>query len=535
MFALLCHDFGKPAVTEGFRTPGHDRAGVEPARNFLGRLRAPRRLIDRVAALVREHLAPAWYVKNEAGPKAYRRLARRLEAAGADLDLLVRVATADQLGRTTPGRGARRVPGGGRFPRAGERGPPRPRSSSAGGSRAPSRRPRLRAPVRAWAACSPPAARSRTRPDGPIRSGSWTGPSAKTGTGRTERDGGRGALRRLSHSRPLSKEPSPAKGRWVASSPVSPADSGPVAGPSHMIDMARVLVVVAIDAKQLPIAAVSRIVVVVVIAMMDRELAQILPGEFTRASSADPRIHLQRFCAIAALALLRLPARFGDDPLQPATAPLVFTHGALRRACSRFPEGFSSRSTAGEDRPAWVARRFAVAPAVAWPRHLETLRSAESRRWCRRTGSNRGPEVYKTPALPTELRRQRADSTPRLAPVPSRNISPDVPAADTNLLAVAGRTPSSRFDVVSATPSASFGPCDPLPQASWRPSRRTSVRYCGSRRPARKAPNADSGPRSRAIRRWGKWPSSARRRRAPGGAGTGYPPPRDPRRPPRNA
>ena len=102
MFALLCHDFGKPAVIEGLRTPGHDRAGVEPARHFLGRLRAPGRLIDRVAALVREHLAPAWYVRNEAGPKAYRRLARRLEAAGADLDLLVRVATADQLGRTTP-------------------------------------------------------------------------------------------------------------------------------------------------------------------------------------------------------------------------------------------------------------------------------------------------------------------------------------------------------------------------------------------------------------------------------------------------
>ena len=43
------------------------------------------------------------------------------------------------------------------------------------------------------------------------------------------------------------------------------------------------------------------------------------------------------------------------------------------------------------------------------------------------------------------------------------------PAADTNLLAVAGRTPSSRFVVVSATPSASFSPCGPLPQASWRP------------------------------------------------------------------
>jgi len=101
MFAVLCHDFGKPATTDALRSPGHDRAGVEPARRFLGRMRAPRRLIDRVSVLVRDHLAPAWFVKNEAGPKAYRRLARRLEAAGADLELLVRVATADQLGRTT--------------------------------------------------------------------------------------------------------------------------------------------------------------------------------------------------------------------------------------------------------------------------------------------------------------------------------------------------------------------------------------------------------------------------------------------------
>ena len=38
------------------------------------------------------------------------------------------------------------------------------------------------------------------------------------------------------------------------------------------------------------------------------------------------------------------------------------------------------------------------------------------------------------------------------------------PAADANLLAVAGRTPSRRFDVVSATPAASFSPCGPLPR-----------------------------------------------------------------------
>ena len=102
MFAVLCHDFGKPVVTEALRSPGHDRAGVEPARCFLRRLRAPERLVVRVCALVRDHLAPAAFVRNGAGPRAYRRLARRLEAAGTDLEVLARVATADLLGRTTP-------------------------------------------------------------------------------------------------------------------------------------------------------------------------------------------------------------------------------------------------------------------------------------------------------------------------------------------------------------------------------------------------------------------------------------------------
>ena len=101
MFAVLCHDLGKPAVTEALRSPGHDREGVEPTRSLLRRLRAPERLIDQVCGLVRDHLAPASYVRNDAGPKAYRRLARRLEAAGTDFELLARVATADHLGRTT--------------------------------------------------------------------------------------------------------------------------------------------------------------------------------------------------------------------------------------------------------------------------------------------------------------------------------------------------------------------------------------------------------------------------------------------------
>ena len=115
MFAVLCHDFGKPLTTAELRAPGHDREGVEPTHRFLSRMRASRRLIERVCALVRDHLAPTLFVRNGAGPRAYRRLARRLEAGGASLELLVRVATADRLGRASPGAATGEFPEGSVF------------------------------------------------------------------------------------------------------------------------------------------------------------------------------------------------------------------------------------------------------------------------------------------------------------------------------------------------------------------------------------------------------------------------------------
>lgn len=105
MLGALCHDLGKPATTERvdgrIRSYRHDVAGVAPARALLGRMRAPGALVDRVAALVEHHLAPALFVRNAATAKGYRRLARKLERAGVSIELLVRVARADHLGRTT--------------------------------------------------------------------------------------------------------------------------------------------------------------------------------------------------------------------------------------------------------------------------------------------------------------------------------------------------------------------------------------------------------------------------------------------------
>ena len=105
MLGALCHDLGKPATTQRvdgrIRSYRHDVGGVAPTRALLGRMRAPGALTDKVAALVEHHLAPALFIKNRATAKGYRRLARKLERSGTSIELLVKVARADHLGRTT--------------------------------------------------------------------------------------------------------------------------------------------------------------------------------------------------------------------------------------------------------------------------------------------------------------------------------------------------------------------------------------------------------------------------------------------------
>ena len=133
LFATLCHDFGKPATTRERRgritAYAHDAAGAPIARRFLDGLRAPRGLAEAVEALTRRHLAPAFYPRQGAKRGAYRRLARELAASGTTLEALLRVATADQLGRTTEAARAGRFPEGEVFRQQAEaagvfRGPP---------------------------------------------------------------------------------------------------------------------------------------------------------------------------------------------------------------------------------------------------------------------------------------------------------------------------------------------------------------------------------------------------------------------------
>jgi putative nucleotidyltransferase with HDIG domain len=114
LWAVLLHDLGKPCTTElkdgRWKAHGHEQAGVEPARAFLGRLRASHELTSAVCALVNDHLAPATFYKAKAGPGAFRRLARRL--GSVSLSTLETVSRADQWGRTTPDALARKFPAG---------------------------------------------------------------------------------------------------------------------------------------------------------------------------------------------------------------------------------------------------------------------------------------------------------------------------------------------------------------------------------------------------------------------------------------
>lgn len=109
MLAALCHDLGKPATTHTvdgrIRQLAHDRAGVEPTRAMLDRLRVftidGYHAREQTLALVDEHLVPSHFFKDRERitDGAFRRLARRVHCG-----LLARVSRADLLGRTGAAR-----------------------------------------------------------------------------------------------------------------------------------------------------------------------------------------------------------------------------------------------------------------------------------------------------------------------------------------------------------------------------------------------------------------------------------------------
>ena len=99
-FAVLCHDLGKPLTTHvaedgRIRSPLHEPKGEKPTRSFLSRLTNQNDLHEQVVPLVRRHLTPRIFYKDQAGDGAIRRLAKKVKR----IDRLVRVAAADIAGR----------------------------------------------------------------------------------------------------------------------------------------------------------------------------------------------------------------------------------------------------------------------------------------------------------------------------------------------------------------------------------------------------------------------------------------------------
>ena len=99
-FAVLCHDLGKPMTTQTgkdgrIRSPLHEPKGEAPTRSFLSRLTNQIDLHEQVIPLVRRHLTPRTFYKDQASDGAIRRLASKVKR----IDRLVRVAAADLAGR----------------------------------------------------------------------------------------------------------------------------------------------------------------------------------------------------------------------------------------------------------------------------------------------------------------------------------------------------------------------------------------------------------------------------------------------------
>ena len=102
LYAALCHDLGKAVTThiiDGKITSyKHEIQGVPLARKLLKRITNNTIIISTVSLLVRYHMCPGIFVKSNAKPKAYKRLALKL-APLTNLHMLGLLAYADRRGR----------------------------------------------------------------------------------------------------------------------------------------------------------------------------------------------------------------------------------------------------------------------------------------------------------------------------------------------------------------------------------------------------------------------------------------------------
>jgi tRNA nucleotidyltransferase (CCA-adding enzyme) len=102
VLAALCHDVGKVVATQKIdgriRSLGHDVKGVPIAATFLDRVINTQKIKDTILKLVRYHMMPVSFVKGNAGPAAYKRLANKL-APQTTIEELTQLSYYDKSGR----------------------------------------------------------------------------------------------------------------------------------------------------------------------------------------------------------------------------------------------------------------------------------------------------------------------------------------------------------------------------------------------------------------------------------------------------
>lgn len=82
------------------------------------------------------------------------------------------------------------------------------------------------------------------------------------------------------------------------------------------IHIAGMFVIVAVDTEKLPIAAIGRIIVVVVISVVYGEFMDIVMIELPGTTAANPRKKLERLFAVASFALCAATLRFSDNTIK---------------------------------------------------------------------------------------------------------------------------------------------------------------------------------------------------------------------------
>lgn len=102
VLAALCHDVGKVVATQNIdgriRSLGHDVKGVPLAAQFLDRITMTAKVKETVLKLVRYHMVPIAFIKNNASAAAYKRLATKL-APETNIQQLATLAYCDKSGR----------------------------------------------------------------------------------------------------------------------------------------------------------------------------------------------------------------------------------------------------------------------------------------------------------------------------------------------------------------------------------------------------------------------------------------------------